>query len=97
MVEGGVVRSRSTSVKRKNVSGSAPLATRDRSDSQKKVKLTDEYSQNRNTLISLGISLEKQALMEKGLRDDDVLRKQRAVINEMSRKRDLQKPGATAR
>ena len=86
-------------MKRKNASGTLPPVTREK-ESQKKAKLSSEYfleyAQNMNTLISLGMSQEKQTLMEKGLKGDDVLKKQRAVINELSKRRIAPK-GATAR
>ena len=98
-VTGGAGRGRSTSSKRKTASSVVP--TRDRSESQKKAKISDEYFQeyaeNVNTLISLGISQEKQKLMEKGLKGDDVLRKQKAVIVECRKRIGATKPGATAR
>ena len=94
----GAGRGRSTSVKRKT---GAVVATRDKSESQKKAKLSNdhflEYAQNMNTLIALGISQEKQKLMEKGLKGDDVLKKQRAVIAECRKRNIAPKPGATAR
>ena len=50
-----------------------------------------------NTLISLGMTREKQSMMEKGIKGEDVLRKQKAVIQELSKKRVTSKTGAAAR
>ena len=98
-VTSGAGRGRSTSTKRKNTS--SIVATRDRSESQKKTKLSEdyfmEYAQNMNTLVSLGITQEKQKMMEKGLKGEDILKKQRAVIIECKKRIIAPKPGATAR
>ena len=56
-----------------------------------------EYAENINVLVSLGISQEKQKLMEKGLKGDDILKKQRAVIVECRKRVTASKSGGTAR
>ena len=81
---------RSTSAKRKN-QGQNGLPTRERSESQKRPKVTagffQEYAENKKVLDSYGLSAEKQLSMERGLKESEILAKQRTTIQILKNKR----------
>ena len=81
---------RSTSAKRKNQSQNG-LPPRDRSESQKRPRVSanffQEYAENKKVLDSFGLSAEKQLAMERGLKESEILVKQKTTIQILRNRR----------